>query len=93
MSKNEQKKSSQMETDALEFITNLIAIHQEIQLDEIAEELKNNPQERSIVKQYNFLDLISSGRTSAQRLLFLTLTRPIGLSPHTLVAQKIADQR
>ena len=61
-----------METDALEFITNLIAIHQEIQLDEIAEELKNNPQERSIVKQYNFLDLISSCRTSTQRLLFST---------------------
>ena len=57
MSKNEQEKSSQMETDALEFITNLIAIHQEIQLDEIAEELKNNPQERSIVKQCNFLPL------------------------------------
>lgn len=37
-------KSSQMETDALEFITSLIALHQDIQLDEIAEELKNNPQ-------------------------------------------------
>lgn len=36
--------SSQMETDALGFITNLISQYQEIQLDEIAEELTNNPQ-------------------------------------------------
>ena len=40
-----------METDALEFITSLIALHQDIQLDEIAEELKNNPQVASKIYQ------------------------------------------
>ena len=28
-----------------------------------------------------------------QKIFILTLTRPIGLPPHTLVAQKIAEQR
>ena len=41
----------------------------------------------------------SNGPTGADipgqtlRVIFLTLTRPIGLPPHTPVAQKIAEQR